>query len=80
MSTAMRNAPLPRQASAGDDPAVDARIAAIIAENAGPKAYEPARLSRNTPSPHARRDGRRDDHAEVDAGGNSDGSMVAASP
>jgi membrane fusion protein (multidrug efflux system) len=46
MTSAVRNAPLPTQASAGDDPAVDARIASIIAENAGPKANEPARLSR----------------------------------
>jgi membrane fusion protein (multidrug efflux system) len=47
MSSAVRNVPLPHQASAGDDPAVDARIASIIAENAGPKAHEPARLSRS---------------------------------
>ena len=46
MTAAVRNVPIPRQASAGDDPAVDARIAAIVAENAGPKAHEPARLSR----------------------------------
>jgi membrane fusion protein (multidrug efflux system) len=46
MTVAMRNVPLPTQASAGDDPAVDARISAIIAENAGPHADEPARLSR----------------------------------
>jgi membrane fusion protein, multidrug efflux system len=46
MTTAVRNVPLPRQASAGDDPAVDARIASIIADNAGPKAHEPAHLSR----------------------------------
>jgi membrane fusion protein, multidrug efflux system len=45
MSLAVRNAPLPMEASAGEDPAVDARIASIIADNAGPKAYEPARLS-----------------------------------
>ncbi|HTV95581.1 MAG TPA: HlyD family efflux transporter periplasmic adaptor subunit [Steroidobacteraceae bacterium] len=45
MSMAVRNVPLPTQASAGDDPAVDARIAAIIADNAGPHADEPARLS-----------------------------------
>jgi hypothetical protein len=43
----MRNVPLPRQASAGDDPSVDARIASIIADNAGPKANEPAHLSHN---------------------------------
>jgi membrane fusion protein (multidrug efflux system) len=47
MSSAVRNVPLPHQASAGDDPAVDTRIASIIAENAGPKAHEPARLSRS---------------------------------
>jgi hypothetical protein len=46
MTTAVRNVPLPHQASAGDDPAVDARIASIIADNAGPKAHEPAHLSR----------------------------------
>jgi membrane fusion protein (multidrug efflux system) len=48
MTTAVRNVPLPRQASAGDDPAVDARIASIIADNAGPKAHEPAHLSRTS--------------------------------
>jgi membrane fusion protein (multidrug efflux system) len=46
MTTAMRNVPLPRQASAGDDPSVDALIASIVADNAGPKAHEPAKLSR----------------------------------
>jgi membrane fusion protein, multidrug efflux system len=45
MTTAVRNVPQPTQSSAGNDPAVDARIAAIISDNAGPKAYEPARLS-----------------------------------
>ena len=77
MSEAVRNVPLPRQASAGDDPAVGARIAAIIAENAGPKAYEPARLSRN-----ARARGSRDDDRSADAGAGSDGNsaLVAASP
>ncbi len=45
-TTVFRNTPLPTQASAGDDPAVDTRIAQIIADNAGPKAHEPARLSR----------------------------------
>jgi membrane fusion protein (multidrug efflux system) len=49
MSTAVRNVPIPRQASAGDDPTVDARIAAIVADNAGPKANEPAKLSRKVP-------------------------------
>jgi membrane fusion protein (multidrug efflux system) len=47
MSSAVRNVPLPQQASAGDDPAVDARIAAIIADNAGPEAHQAAKLSRN---------------------------------
>ncbi|HEX4151791.1 MAG TPA: HlyD family efflux transporter periplasmic adaptor subunit [Steroidobacteraceae bacterium] len=47
MSTAVRNVALPKERSAGDDPAVTARIDAIIAENAGPKANEPAHLSRN---------------------------------
>jgi membrane fusion protein, multidrug efflux system len=46
MTTAVRNLPQPTQLSAGNDPAVDARIAAIIDDNAGPKAHEPARLSR----------------------------------
>jgi membrane fusion protein (multidrug efflux system) len=46
MTTVVRNVPQPIQQSAGDDPAVDARIAAIIADNGGPKAHEPARLSR----------------------------------
>src|SRR5277367_1035067 len=47
MSTAVRNVPLPQQSSAGDDPRVDALIASIIADNAGPHAQEPAKLSRN---------------------------------
>jgi membrane fusion protein, multidrug efflux system len=46
VTTAVRNVPQPTQASAGIDPAVDERIAALIADNAGPKAHEPARLSR----------------------------------
>jgi membrane fusion protein, multidrug efflux system len=46
MTTTVRNVPLPKQASAADDPSVDERIASIIADNAGPKADEPARLSR----------------------------------
>jgi len=46
LSTAVRNVPLPRQTSAGDDPTVDALIATIIADNAGPHAQEPAKLSR----------------------------------
>jgi membrane fusion protein, multidrug efflux system len=46
VTTAVRNGPQPTQASAGNDPAVDARIASIVTDNAGPKAHEPARLSR----------------------------------
>jgi membrane fusion protein, multidrug efflux system len=46
MTMAVRNVPQPTQQSAGNDPAVSARIAEIIADNAGPKAHEPARLSR----------------------------------
>jgi len=46
MTTAVRNVPIPRQASAGDDASVDALIASIVADNAGPKAHEPAKLSR----------------------------------
>jgi hypothetical protein len=46
MSAAVRNVPIPRQASAGDDPTVDARIAAIVADNAGPTAHDAAKLSR----------------------------------
>jgi membrane fusion protein (multidrug efflux system) len=45
-TVAVRNVPLPHEASAGDDPSVNSRIADIIAENAGPKAHEPAKLSR----------------------------------
>jgi membrane fusion protein, multidrug efflux system len=74
MSTAVRNVPLPRQASAGDDPAVDERIAAIIADNAGPKANEPARLSHDA-SAHGRHRG--DTGSEA---GDNDSSLVAASP
>jgi len=37
VSTAVRNVPQPTQASAGIDPAVDERIAALIADNAGPE-------------------------------------------
>jgi membrane fusion protein (multidrug efflux system) len=50
MTTAVRSVPQPTQASAGDDPAVDARIAAIVLGNAGPKAHEPARLARKDSS------------------------------
>ncbi|MGA2398135.1 MAG: HlyD family efflux transporter periplasmic adaptor subunit [Steroidobacteraceae bacterium] len=53
ITAAVRNAPLPTEASAGDDPAVDARIAQIIADNAGPKANEPAHLSRTGPGGRA---------------------------
>jgi membrane fusion protein (multidrug efflux system) len=35
MTTAVRNTPQPSQASAGDDPAVETRIASIITDNAG---------------------------------------------
>jgi membrane fusion protein, multidrug efflux system len=45
----LRNVPQPTQVSAGTDPTLDARIATIIADNAGPKAHEPARLSRKKP-------------------------------
>ena len=48
MTTAVRNVPLPTQASAGDDPAVTERIASIIGDNGGPKAHEPAKLSRKS--------------------------------
>jgi membrane fusion protein (multidrug efflux system) len=46
LTNVVRNVPQPHQASAGDDPSVDSRIADIIADNAGPKANEPAKLSR----------------------------------
>jgi len=46
MTMAVRNVPQPTQQSAGNDPAVGERIAEIITDNAGPKAHEPARLSR----------------------------------
>jgi len=78
MSEAVRNVPLPTQASAGNDPAVDARIAAIIADNAGPKADEPAHLSRNARSHReTRRDLRGSGLTEADSGS---GGLVAASP
>jgi membrane fusion protein (multidrug efflux system) len=51
VTMAERNVPQPRQASAGDDPSVDARIATIVADNAGPKAHEPAKLSRSGGAP-----------------------------
>ncbi|MHB8474832.1 MAG: HlyD family efflux transporter periplasmic adaptor subunit [Steroidobacteraceae bacterium] len=46
MTMAVRNVPQPTQQSAGNDPAVGARIAEIIADNAGPDAHQPARLGR----------------------------------
>ena len=51
VAMAVRNVPQPKQPSAGDDPAVDARIASIIADNAGPKAHEPIKLSRSGGAP-----------------------------
>src|ERR1700723_3179802 len=51
LSTAVRNVPLPKQTSAGDDPSVDTLIASIIADNAGPHAQEPAKLSHNKTRP-----------------------------
>jgi membrane fusion protein (multidrug efflux system) len=73
MTTALRNVPQPRQASAGGDPGVDARIATIIADNAGPKAHEPAKLSR---AAHPSRDAR--SPGSVDSAGGA--AMLAASP
>ncbi|MGB6307367.1 MAG: HlyD family efflux transporter periplasmic adaptor subunit, partial [Steroidobacteraceae bacterium] len=58
MTAAVRNVPQPRQASAGDDPGVGTRIAAIIADNAGPKAHEPAQLSRSGETPAGRSGGK----------------------
>ena len=75
MSTAMRNVPLPRQASAGDDPSVDARIASIIADNAGPKANEPAHLSHNAQGPGEARGDLR-----ADAASDGDAAQVVARP
>ena len=49
ITLAARNVPLPTGTSAGADPSVDERIAAIIAENGGPSAHEQAKLSRNGP-------------------------------
>ena len=40
IGTAVRNVPLPKGASAADDPSVDARIASIISQNGGPQAHE----------------------------------------
>ncbi len=45
MTTAVRNTPQPAQASAGDDPGVETRIAAIIADNAGGASSEAAKLN-----------------------------------
>ncbi len=47
VTTVVRNTPQPRETSLGDDPAVDQRIADIVALNAGPRAHEPARLTKN---------------------------------
>jgi len=55
MTAAVRNVPLPKQASAGDDPAVATRIASIIAENAGPEVNEPAKLGREAQVAHETR-------------------------
>src|ERR1700761_4208029 len=46
LSNAVRNVPLPKQASAGDDPQVDARIAGSIADNAGTNDHEVKELAR----------------------------------
>ena len=58
VTSALRNVPQPTQGSAGADPGVETRIASIIADNAGPTAHEPARLSRRQ-----RGDSRREDAA-----------------
>ena len=50
MATAVRNTPQPSQPSAGADPSIDARIADIIAANAGPGLHDAARLSAMTPA------------------------------
>jgi membrane fusion protein (multidrug efflux system) len=50
VTTAVRNVPQPTQASAGNDPTVEMRIASIIADNAGPKAHEAARLGDRHPA------------------------------
>ena len=64
MTTAVRNVPLPTQAERRRRSTVDARIAPIIADNAGPKAHEPAKLSETpargvAPGRRCRRGGRR---------------------
>jgi membrane fusion protein (multidrug efflux system) len=74
-SIAVRNVPLPREASAGDDPRVNARIAAIIAENAGPKAHEPAKLSRSR-----RKDGSSDASSDPAFAAGNDTDKLAARP
>jgi membrane fusion protein, multidrug efflux system len=84
MSTAVRNVPQPKQASAGGDPGVDARIATIIAENAGPKAHEPAKLSHSA-HPAGDVHSARGAHSAGDAHPASDAAstsaaMLAASP
>jgi membrane fusion protein (multidrug efflux system) len=67
IALAVRNGPQPKQQSAGNDPAVAARIAAIISENAGPQLHEPAHLSHQ---------GKAGAEPAVDA----DRPMVAAAP
>jgi membrane fusion protein, multidrug efflux system len=51
VATAVRNTPQPVQASVGDDPAIEARIAQIIAQNAGAPADGPHRPSTAAKSP-----------------------------
>ena len=70
MSTAVRNVPLPTQASAGDDPAVDARIAHHHRGQC--RARQAARAARGSVSS--------DDARPRDAGADGAAVMVAATP
>lgn len=68
MTTAVRNTPQPSQASAGDDPAVDALIEKIITDNAGPAVHEPANLSGRRHGPDELRHGPDESHRMAAAG------------
>jgi membrane fusion protein (multidrug efflux system) len=58
VATAVRNTPQPTQESVGDDPAVSARIARIIADNAGPQAPAKMRSQRSDSGPATHSDSR----------------------
>jgi len=78
-SVAVRNTAEPTQMSAGDDPAVNARIASIIADNAGPQVHAAAKLGRRSPAASVRPAARIDrTEREAPAGGYAP--MLASAP